>query len=492
MVDANTAILAEKPQLLIVDDDPLIIDTLSFALDRTFEILASHSRAQCIELLRRQPRMPDLALIDLGLPPLPHRPDEGFSLISDLLNLSSAIKIVVLSGQSDAGNARHARTLGAIDFVAKPCSPGDLRIILERALSYRAIEAQSFGPQISPALIGNSPAIQKLKWQLQQYADSPFPVLIEGESGSGKEIVANSYLHHNTKRSGKPFYALNCAAISPTLVEPTIFGYAKGAFTGAMAAKSGYFEDAADGTLFLDEIGELPLDLQAKLLRVLENGAFHRVGETQERISRARVIAATNRELRKEIKTGNFRADLYHRLSVCTISVPPLREMEDDKLLLLSHFCQQYARQSQQAHFVLSEQALELWREYCFPGNVRELRNIVIRLTAKYPGQIVSVGDLESELDVQEQEQDNSVVADPIEAHTFSHKGGNDSLVASAISRLQHGGVFSLDTMLAETEQSYIEAALRLTHGNVSQAARLLGVNRTTLYNRMESLGREA
>ena len=487
MTETTNITQAGKPLLLIVDDDPLITDTLSFSMSQTFEVVTSHSRPHCIQLLRQQWRIPELALIDLGLPPLPHRPDEGFALISDLLKLSSDIKIVVLSGQSDAGNARHARTLGAIDFVAKPCNPGDLRATLERALSYRDIETQS--PRALPTLIGNSPAIEKLKRQLQQYADSPFPVLIEGESGSGKEIVAGSYLHHNTKRGSKPFFALNCAAISQSLVEPTLFGYAKGAFTGAVSTKSGYFEDAGEGTLFLDEIGELPLELQAKLLRVLENGAFHRVGETQERISRARIIAATNRDLRKEIKAGNFRADLYHRLSVCTVSVPPLREMEDDKLLLLEHFRQQYALQSQHTPFVLSDQALELWRDYGFPGNVRELRNIVIRLTAKYPGQIVSSRDLEAELDLQDDAPQPA--AAPSEPQQLALQIDSDKRIEAAIGHLQQSSTFSLGLLLAETERNYIEAALQLAHGNVSQAARLLGINRTTLYNRMESLARE-
>lgn len=484
MTDATNLTPPEKPLLLIVDDDPLITDSLSYSMSPAFDVLASQTRPHCIQILRQLRRQPELALVDLGLPPFPHRPDEGFALISELLVLAPDIKIVVLSGQSDAGNARHARTLGAVDFVAKPCSPSELHDILQRALSYRALETGRPSDQ-TPHLIGNSPAIQKLKLQLQQYADSPFPVLVEGESGTGKEIVASSYLHHNTKRGCRPFFALNCAAIAPGLVEPTLFGYAKGAFTGAATAKSGYFEDAADGTLFLDEIGELPLELQAKLLRVLENGGFHRVGETQERISRARIIAATNRDLRKEIRAGNFRADLYHRLSVCTISVPPLREMENDKLLLLDHFRKHYAAQSLHPPFDLSDEARALWTAYSFPGNVRELRNIVIRLTAKHPGQIVGFAELEAELDLQDEQPGTQPTSPPVT------KTESNALVDSALQRLQRQEGFNLDRLLAETERSFVEAALRLTNGNVSQAARLLGINRTTLYNRMDSFARE-
>ena len=439
MPDTPESVHQGKPLLLIVDDDPLISDTLSFTMSTAFEIITSHSRPHCTQLLRQLRRIPELALIDLGLPPLPHRPDEGFALISDLLNLSPEIKIVVLSGQNDAGNARRARSLGAADFVAKPCSPDELHRVLQRALSYRSLETPRPTDLSRSPLIGHSPAIEKLRVQVQQYADSPFPVLIEGESGSGKEIVASSCLHHDTKRQGKPFYALNCAAISPNLVEPTLFGYAKGAFTGANTAKAGYFEDAADGTLFLDEIGELPLELQAKLLRVLENGEYQRVGETQKRTSKARIIAATNRDLRKEIRSGNFRADLYHRLSVFSLSVPPLREMEDDKSLLLDHFRRLYATQSLSAPFTLSETARQLWSRYGFPGNVRELRNIVIRLSAKYPGQTVHSNALEAEMDMQDEPR-----ASPLPS--ISTNGENsDALIAAATQRLQQPEPFNLD-----------------------------------------------
>ncbi len=464
--------------MLIVDDDQLIADTLTLSLGNAFEIVTSHSRAHCRQLLRQLRRPPDLALVDLGLPPLPHRPDEGFALIGELLKSAPDVRIIVLSGQNGEDNARYARTLGATDFVGKPCDPADLLRLLRRALDFRSIDAsRTVG---APPLLGDSPAIRKLRLQARQYADSPFPVLIEGESGSGKEIVASTCLHHETRRHDKPFFALNCAAISPSLVEPTLFGYAKGAFTGANTAKSGYFEDAADGTLFLDEIGELPPELQAKLLRVLENGEYQRVGETQKRVSRARIVAATNRDLRQEVRHGRFRADLYHRLSVFSIAVPPLRDMEEDRLLLLAHFSQRYARQARQTPFTLDREARALWLSYGFPGNVRELRNIIIRLTAKYPGMEVGRAALADELDLQSDEVFAAIAA-PQSA------GGNDDMIAAAMQRLQRADSFNLDRLLDETEKSHIEAALRLSRGNVSQAARLLGINRTTLYNRMAS-----
>ena len=451
-----------RPGLLVVDDDPLITDTLAFALQADYAVHACDSRQHAIELLRQLPDAPPLALVDLGLPPAAHTPDEGFQLIADLLAHSPSMKIFVLSGQNDAANARHARALGAWEFVAKPSDPALLKRLLARALELPAAEA--------PELVGASPALAKLKQQIAQFAGSPYPVLIEGESGSGKELVARS-LHRLSPRSSRPYLTLNCAAISPTLVEPTLFGYVKGAFTGAVSNKAGYFEDAQDGTLLLDEIGELPLELQAKLLRVLENGEYQRVGETQRRVSRCRVIAATNRDLRRDVKQGAFRADLYHRLSVFSLSVPPLREMEGDKLQLLEHLRRFYAAQSGMQPFELDDDATARWVRYDFPGNVRELRNVVIRLTTKYSGQRVSVAELEPELDLEALYPGSAV------------EGG--AIVEQAVRQLERSGAFNLDETLRAWERGYIEAALRLTRGNVSQAAKLLGVNRTTLYSRM-------
>jgi DNA-binding NtrC family response regulator len=469
--DARPAIA--KPGLLIVDDDPLITDTLAFALGPDFEIYPCESRLHAVELLRQLARPPELALVDLGLPPAPHSPEEGFQLIADLLAHSPTMKIIVLSGQNDAANARHARALGAWEFVSKPSDPVALKRALLRAREHPAAAADA-PPGELPGLVGDSPPLQKLKDQVAQFANWPFPVLIEGESGSGKELVAQS-LHRMSGRAAKPYLALNCAAIAPSLVEATLFGYAKGAFTGASSAKAGYFEDAQDGTLFLDEIGELPIEMQAKLLRVLENGEFQRLGETAQRVSKARVVAATNRDLRHLVRNGHFRADLYHRLSVLSLSVPPLRELEHDKLRLLDHFRTLYASQSGVLPFTFDQAAEQRWLRYPFPGNVRELRNIVIRLTTKHAAQRLTPRELEPELDLD------------IEAPLSAAGAGQSSLIEQALRMLEHSGNFGLDDTLKAWESAYIQAALRLTRGNVSQAAKLLGVNRTTLYSRMGS-----
>ena len=471
------------PLLLLVDDDPLIVESLSFALQRNFQICSAHTRSEAIALFDRLTSPPEVALVDLGLPPYPHRPDEGFALIREIVARSPRTRVVALSGQNDEGNARHARTLGALEFVGKPCQPANLLNVLRRAMQFDPGSANN-----APGMIGDSPAIQKLRVQLAQYADHPFPVLIEGESGCGKEIVARQHLHAATRRATKPFLALNCAAISPSLVEPTLFGHAKGAFTGATGARAGYFEEVGDGTLFLDEIGELPLDLQAKLLRVLENGEFQRVGETQTRQSIARIVTATNRDLRAEIRAGRFRADLYHRLSVFTISVPPLRDMANDRFLLLDHFRQHYSTLAGQPPFSLDDSARAAWASYRFPGNVRELRNIIIRLTARFAGQIVNQAALENEFDPQA----SPPVPEASSAHTASEPAPFQPINwrAWAQAEISTQAQFNLDQTLHMIERELIEAAISRHQGNMSQAAKQLGISRPTLYSRMENKAR--
>jgi DNA-binding NtrC family response regulator len=460
--------LPTLPSLIIVDDDPLIREGLAVAFENHFKIYQAETRAAAIDLLRKLPHPPELALIDLGLPPFPHRPDEGFHLIAELLAHSPKIKIFVLSGQDDKSNARHARSLGAIDFIAKPCAPEKIKKYLDDALKVRDGEpvSKDQNDQLL-GLVGQSPPIQALRNQIVMYAAIPFPVLIEGESGSGKELVASA-IQKLASNPDAPFKVLNCAAIPPTLIEPTLFGYSKGAFTGATNAHSGYFEEATDGTLFLDEIGELPLELQTKLLRVLENGEYQRVGETTTRKSNARIIAATNRNLREAVRIGTFRSDLYYRLNVFSISVPPLREQGSDKLALLNHFRTFYSQQIKQPPFELEPDALKFWEQYTFPGNTRELRNIVIRLSTKYPGKSISKEQLQEEFD-------------PLESPEHQQSGPSPDSIKHELQQ----GDFSLDRHLREQEGQYINVALELAAGNISEAAKLLGINRTTLHSRM-------
>lgn len=469
--------VALRPVLMIVDDDPLITDTLHFVLSKYFDVCVAESHSQLKSLLRQLDNPPALALVDLGLPPSPHTPEEGFKVVTELLAHSPTIKIHVLSGQSDDANVKRALTLGAVDFIAKPCDVDKLKDVLLNSLKVQNVELNEVKvEQEHGGLLGNSLPMQALRMQITQFADSPFPVLIEGESGSGKELVAGSF-HYASKRLLHPYLSVNCAAISPLLAESILFGHTKGAFTGAITAHTGYFEDAGEGTLFLDEIGELPLELQAKLLRVLENGEYQRIGETQTRKSRARIVAATNRDLRAEVRSGKFRSDLYHRLSVFAVQVPPLRDLGEDRHLLRDHFTEFYAKQIGQAPFALDATAKSCWLDYHFPGNVRELRNIVIRLIAKYSGKTIKEKELIAEFDLSEPESS----ADSLNLNDEA------SMTAQAQRHLQRQSNVSLDAVLKTWERAYIEAAMKITHGNLSQAAKLLNVNRTTLYSRMST-----
>lgn len=450
------------PSLLLVDDDAIIAESLEYILSDEYDVMIARDRHEGISYLNRADSPPDLALVDLGLPPDTHKPDEGFALIRFIIEQYPSTRVLVLSGQDDARHVADAKKLGAVDFVSKPCDVAELKARLKQQLE----EERQVGVEERPikGIIGTSRAIELLRMQIKQLADSPYPVLIEGESGSGKELTALN-LHGCSRRSAAPFLTLNCAAFNGELLESQLFGHAKGAFTGATETKRGFFEEAGEGTLFLDEIADLPMDLQAKLLRVLENGEFYRLGETHARTSRARVLAASNTNLLDAIEQGRFREDLYHRLSVLTIRVPSVRERQDDRLVLLEHFQSQLNQQL--IGFQLDEDSRALWNAYSFPGNVRELRNIIIRLSAKYPGQTIKRAVLEQEM--------NSI---------RSRRGEVDE-IAMFRKNLQAQD-FQLNEELKRIEKCYIELALQDSDNNMSKAANLLGVNRSTLYGRLE------
>ena len=462
----------QQETVLLVDDDPLILESLGFLLRKQYQVVVADSRAIATKLLAEMDERPAIALIDLGLPPLPHKPDEGFTLIRELLAQSGETKILVLSGQDDDVNIKHALTLGAVDFIAKPADPQLLLARLQHHLRLREVERQP-SIQKDRTILGESASIEVIRQQIQQFADSPFPVLIQGESGTGKEMIAIA-LHEQSQRQLEPFMAINCAAIAPDLLEAQLFGHRKGAFTGAVQEHKGFFIEAGKGTLLLDEIGELPLTLQGKLLRVIESGEFYRVGDTQQLKSRARIVAATNKILRDEVAEGRFRADLYHRLSILNVNMPPLRERNEDCFLLLDHFVSTYA--DSVAPFELDDDARKLWASYAFPGNVRELRNIVIRLGTKFPGEKITSDVLEDELETQLSANDLSEASQVL----------SDEFIKQKL----NSGEFSLDDLLTEVESRCIRIALEINNNKVSRAADALHVNRTTLYSRVQKLGK--
>jgi len=469
-VNANLS-AKEKATLLLVDDDPLIIEGLGFMLRKHFKLITAESRHQAIQKVNEEPGLPALALIDLGLPPYPHKPDEGFALIRELLSLQPNMKVLVLSGQDNDVNIQHALTIGAVDFIAKPAEPDLLLARLQHHQRLHEIDQQRDAKK-TVSIIGDSVVMQMVENQISQFADSPFPVLIEGASGTGKELVARA-LHENSIRSAEPFLAINCAAIASDLLEAQLFGHAKGAFTGATQEHKGFFIEVGKGTLLLDEIGELPLTLQSKLLRVIESGEFYRVGETKERQSQARILTATNKNLAEEVRGGEFRNDLYHRLSILNIQLPALNLRGADVFLLLNTFIEAYA--DTVSPFVLDESARELWQQYDYPGNVRELRNIVIRLGTKYPGKSVNkeqlMAELETELSASELVENATSVSDEM----IMQKMRTDD--------------FDLDELINEIESRSIRIALEMNDNNVSKAAKALKINRTTLYSRVQKLG---
>lgn len=452
---------AKKPTLLLVDDDSIIADSLEYVLSEEYQVERAVDLPTSFATLSKMKTSPSLALVDLGLPPDTHTPDEGLAVIRKISQMHPSTRVLVLSGQDTKKHILQAKEEGAVDFIAKPCDIAEIRMRLKKQLEAGGGESGDGGIE---GIIGSSQAIELLRMQIRQLADSPYPVLIEGESGCGKEVTARN-LHRCSTRKREPFLTLNCAAFNGELLESQLFGHLKGSFTGASDTQKGFFEVAGNGTLLLDEVADLPLDLQAKLLRVLENGEYYRLGETQPRHASARVLAATNKKLSAAIKNSQFREDLYHRLSVLTLRVPSLHERNGDKQELLDYFKQQVSEQM--LTFQLDDEALSLWNDYTFPGNVRELRNIIIRLSAKYPGQTIKPEVLKLEMSGLQQSGDGVSSEDWLRRTLFSEG-------------------FQLDRMLKSVEKEMVELAMQEHDGNVSKAAEMLGVNRTTLYGRMD------
>jgi DNA-binding NtrC family response regulator len=448
----------------LVDDDAIIADSLEYVLGDEYQIMRACDRQSSFALIDEMADSPTLALIDLGLPPNTHRPDEGLAVIRKISQMHPSTRVLVLSGQDNKKHVFQAKEDGAVDFISKPCDIAEIKVRLKKQI----VAGGGVGKSDADieGIVGSSEEIELLRMQIRQIADSPYPVLIEGESGSGKEVAARN-LHRCSSRKLEPFLTLNCAAFNGELLESQLFGHVKGAFTGATETKKGFFEEAGTGSLLLDEVADLPLDLQAKLLRVLENGEYYRLGETQPRHAGTRVLAATNKDIYAAIKQGQFREDLYHRLSVLTVHVPSLNERGGDKRELLDYFMHEVA--AQVATFKLDEDALRLWNDYAFPGNVRELRNIIIRLSAKYPGQTIKPEVLKREMSGLRKDNDTP---------------GREDWLNGAM----HDSAFQLDQLLKTVEKEAIDLALREHGGNVSKAAEMLGINRTTLYGRMDRL----
>ncbi|MGH7393553.1 MAG: PEP-CTERM-box response regulator transcription factor, partial [Candidatus Rokuibacteriota bacterium] len=370
------------PRLLIVEDDEAISLQLKYALRDEFTVDFAEDRLQALAAVRAA--VPEVVLLDLGLPPSPDNAAEGLKAIEELLGLAPRPKIVVLTGNTEREHALRSIELGAFDYHSKPVDIDTLRVILRRAVYLHGLERESdTGIRDREKairfeeILGTTPSMRSIFTIIQRVAKTDATVLIEGESGTGKELIARA-IHQRSRRHAASFSAINCGAIPETLLESELFGHEKGAFTGAHIQRKGKLELADQGTLFLDEIGELSLLLQVKLLRFLQERTIERVGGRESIHLDLRVIAATNQDLKAQLQRGLFRQDLYYRLSVVTIDVPPLRERGEDILLLASAFLRQASRQDRR-RVRFSQDAVRALMTYPWPGNIRELENKVSR-----------------------------------------------------------------------------------------------------------------
>jgi len=446
-----------RPVLLLVDDDPEIRDQMKWALASDYQILEALDRSTALAHVREA--MPRLILLDLGLPPDIDGASEGLAILREALDLNPRAKIIVVTGNSDRAKAVAAIESGAYDFIEKPVQLEVLKIVLQRAVYLSNLEQESSslleraGQHECEGIVGNSASIQKVFDMIRRVRPSDVPVLITGESGTGKELVARA-IHRQSARKGEPFVAINCGAIPETLLESELFGYEKGAFTGAAQQRNGRIESAQRGTLFLDEIGDIPLTLQVKLLRFLQDHTIQRLGAKETIAVDARILAATNVDLKKAISEGRFREDLYYRLCVVTVAVPALSERGSDVTLLARTFLTKFAEEEKRPLKGFTPQAVEALIAHSWPGNVRELENRVKRAVVMAEGKYVTPENLE--------------LKDPssVEEHASSLRASRDS-----------------------REKDLVRLAMEKAEGNVSKAAAELGISRPTLYQLLARYG---
>jgi len=446
----------EKPRLLIVDDDEDLRTQMKWALAQDYEIFLAAERASALDVMRT--KKAPVVILDLGLPPWPASVEEGFATLTDLLVMDPSIKVIIATGRGEKEHALKAIGEGAYDFLHKPVEIEELKVLLKRAfhLSVLEREYQDLQSRVETdsfhGILGTSPKMQDVFATVRKVATTDASVLIYGESGTGKELVASA-IHRLSPRKNHPFVVINCGAIPENLLESELFGHEKGAYTGAHVQRRGRVEAAHSGTLFLDEIGELSLALQVKLLRFLQEGLIERVGGREQIKVEARVIAATNRDLKQAMKDGTFREDLYFRLGVIVIALPPLREREADTLLLANAFLRKYAGENKKKLGGYTHQALSALEKYMWPGNVRELENRVKRAVIMAEGNKITPADLE------------------MDSAGVKYEGA------------------SLKEAREALEREMVLRALSRNNDNITRAAEELGVSRPTLYELMEKLG---
>jgi DNA-binding NtrC family response regulator len=461
--------ITEGKQILVVDDEPNLRRVLSAQLTRDgYEVHTAGDGEEGLSVLREHHI--DLVITDLRMPKI-----DGMELLRSALQIDPELPVVMITAHGTVDNAVEALKTGAFDYITKPFDQAEVRSIVRKALRTRALAAVeasrsdvSVPVEARYGIIGQSGAISDVYTILDRVADTPTTVLVTGESGTGKELVARA-LHDNSARRDRPFIKVNCAAIPRDLMESELFGYEKGAFTGAVGSKPGRFELASGGTLFLDEIGTIPIEMQVKLLRALQESEFERVGGIKTIVVDVRLVAATNSDLKKEIQAGHFREDLHYRLNVVPIHLPPLRERDGDTLLLARHFVEKFNARLGKKVKELEPGVERALLSYPWPGNIRELENVVERAVLFCDGELLTVQDLP--LDVREGRPRARSEAQATDA---TGGEGLKEQVKAATSRL---------------ERELIQKALDQTGGNVTHAARLLKISRKGLQLKMKELG---
>ncbi|MGA3179098.1 MAG: PEP-CTERM-box response regulator transcription factor [Verrucomicrobiota bacterium] len=445
-----------NPKLLIVDDDEEIRAQMKWALSNNYEVVLAADRESALRAF--QADHPLVVLLDMGLPPRPADPEEGLAALSELIALDRLAKIIVITGQSEKGIGLRAIGGGAYDFMSKPVEMEELKILLKRAFHVAQLECelremqQAARSNVFEGMLSTSAVMRGVFESIRKVATTNAPVLLLGESGTGKEMAAQA-IHQSSARKKGPFVAINCSAIPETLLESELFGHEKGSFTGAHVQREGRFETAIGGTLFLDEIGEIPLPLQVKLLRFLQEQCIERVGGRESIPIDARVITATNADLNKGMAEGTFREDLFYRLAVVKISLPPLRDRENDSVLLAKFFLQRFSQEAGKPGLTFDKEALRAVKHNPWPGNIRQLENCIHRAVIMAEGKQLTIGDLE----------------------------------------LPAAGPISSVTTLKEARENFereiILKALHRHDQKVAPAAAELGLSRPTLYDLMNKLG---
>ena len=454
-----------REEILIVDDERNIRSSLEGILkDEGYRV---RGVATGEELLKQVTQVvPDLVVLDVWLPGM-----DGLQALEEVKRLHPELPVIMISGHSTVETAVRATKLGAYDFVEKPLSLEKTVLAVRNALDHYRLEQenlalrQTLGERYD--IVGESPAIQALRVQIQSAAPSHGRVLIRGESGTGKELIARA-IHRQSLRAERPFVEVNCAAIPDELIESELFGHERGAFTGATTKRRGKFEAADGGTIFLDEVGDMSLKTQAKVLRVLQEQTFERVGGSETLTADVRVIAASNKDLEEEIQKGAFRDDLFYRLNVIPFEVPPLRERKEDITLLAAHFLGMFSREYGKRQKTLRPEAMDLLLQYTWPGNVRELRNVIERMVIMVPQDAIGRDDL---------------------APSLRFRPGNDPVPPAVPGEDTEG---TLRDAREEFEKAFILRRLRETHWNITRAAERLGIERSNLHRKMKGYGIDA